>query len=88
MKPLLMNVLALIVAGVITWVLRGVAIDAENVIIHEATGKRRGINNMIYGFAEKAGPEVILGLGIAAILVIGFITYRRFSKPANVAVYQ
>jgi hypothetical protein len=86
-KPLLMNVLGALFAGVVTYGLRYIAIDAQNGIEYEATGRRSGIKNLISSAASALGPTGVAVLGIAVVAYIIYTAYKRYNNPASVINY-
>ncbi|MEM6343898.1 MAG: hypothetical protein AAF927_08460 [Bacteroidota bacterium] len=82
MQPLLLNILALVLIPVFTWVARGMAIDAQNGIEYQATGRRSGLKQLLASAVEFIGPTGVLILGLLGFAYMGYRTYQRYTKPA------
>ncbi len=87
-QPLLLNLLGIIVIGGLTWVFRGIAIDAQNGIEFEATGRRSGIKNLLASGAEMLGPTGVLLVGLAGVAYVAYLAYNRYNKPASNIIYN
>lgn len=87
-KPLLTNIGIILLVIFFTWLLREMAIDADNGEVYEATGRRSGMKNLIAKIAAMLGPIGVLGLGAAVVAFLGFKTYKRFNSPAAEITYS
>lgn len=87
-KPLALNALSVLLAVVVTVGLRFAAIDAQQGVEYNPTGRNRGMAKLIHELAGMLGPLWITVLGV---LVAGFLiyrTYKRYQEPAKVSVYR
>ncbi|MCB0649586.1 MAG: hypothetical protein KDC49_23115 [Saprospiraceae bacterium] len=81
-KPLLFNLVGIGLIIFLTWVFRGMALDALNGEHYEASGRRAGKKQLIATIVESLGPNGVLVVGVLALAIMIYITYRRFSNPA------
>ena len=81
-KPLLLNIIAILSVAALTWAFRDMAIDAQNGIHYEASGRNSGLKQLIANAVEAIGPLGVTLIGILGLIYIIFITYKRYNKPA------
>ncbi len=87
-KPLLLNLLGVIAIPLFTWVFRDMAIDAQNGIAYEASGRRSGLKSLLADFVEMIGPTGVLIIGLLGLGYMVYRTYNRFQNPAAEIIYQ
>lgn len=87
-KPLLLNLLGVIIIPSFTWVFRGMAIDAENGQHYVASGRRRGANQLLADVVEAIGSTGITIIGLLGLILMIYITYKRYNNPASVVKYS
>jgi len=87
-KPLLLNLLGVIIIPSFTWVFRGMAIDAENGQHYVASGRRSGANQLLANVVEAIGSTGITIIGLLGLILMIYITYKRYNNPASVVKYS
>ena len=87
-KPLLLNLIALVAVPIFTYVFRGMAIEAQNGEQYIATGTRRGSKQLIAELVEFIGPTGVLIIGVLAMIYFSFITYKRYNNPASEVTFK
>jgi hypothetical protein len=82
-KPLLLNLLLVVLGLATTFYFRGIAVNAALGGHEVATGRKRGIAQMMYNAVEWLGPlwTTLIGLGISGYLA--YNAYQRFQTPLN-----
>ena len=86
--PLLLNLVAVRFIPLFTWVMRGLAVDAQNGGHYVATGRRSGITQLFTNAAEYIGPMWVTILGVLGFLYAVYLTYKRYKNPASVIKYS
>lgn len=87
-KPLLLNLIALVAVPIFTYVFRGMAIEAQNGEQYIATGTRRGSKQLIAELVEFIGPTGVVIIGVLAMIYFSFITYKRYNNPASEVTFK
>lgn len=87
-KPLFLNILGTLAVVAGTYIFRGMAIDAQNGIEYEATGRRRGLKKLFATAVEAIGPTGIIVIGALGLLYMIYRTYSRYNKPASDIKYS
>ena len=88
-KPLLLNLLGVVAMPLFTWVLYDIAVDAQNGGHFEvSSGRRRGANQLLVNVVEAIGPTGILIIGAIALLIMLYVTYRRYNNPASEVLFK
>lgn len=86
-KPLIFNIIKLIIVISLSYIARVVAIDAENGVHHRVTGRKSGYINILIDIIELIGSAGITIIGVLAILFIIFLLIKRFKKPGKEIIY-
>ncbi len=88
-KPLLLNLLGVVAMPLFTWVFYDIAVDAQQGGHYEvSSGRRRGTNQLLVNVVEAIGPTGILMIGTIALLIMLYVTYRRYNNPASEVLYK
>lgn len=87
-KPLMYNLLGVVVIPVFTWVFRGMAINAQNGEHYVASGRRSGLKQLFANVIEALGPTGVTIIGLLGLLYMLYITYKRFNNPASETTYK
>lgn len=87
-KPLLLNLLAIIIIPFFTWILRGMAVDAQNGEHYVASGSKRGLKQLFASAVEAIGPIGVMIIGILALMYMIYVTYKRYNNPASEIKYS
>lgn len=87
-KPLLLNLLGVVIIPILTWVLREMAIDAQNGEHYVATGRRSGLKQLVANAVEALGPTGVTIIGILGVLYMLYVTYKRYNNPASEIMYK
>jgi hypothetical protein len=87
-KPLLLNLLGVVVISIFTWIFRGMAIDAQNGEHYVASGRRSGLKQLLANVVEALGPTGVTIIGILGLSYMLYITYKRYNNPASVITYR
>ena len=88
-KPLLLNLLGVVAMPLFTWVFYDIAVDAQQGGHYEvSSGRRRGANQLLVNVVEAIGPTGILIIGAIALLIMLYVTYRRYNNPASEVLYK
>lgn len=82
-KPLMISSISCALVLGVTFLLRGVAIDMQNGVVIEASGRRSGRKQLILDAVEALGPMWVTIIGIALALVITYSGYCRYMNPAK-----
>ncbi|HEX7899895.1 MAG TPA: hypothetical protein VF950_19150 [Planctomycetota bacterium] len=70
-------IIGLIAAPLLTWATYSTAIDIQNGVQHEYTGRRAGTKKLFAFFAESLGPTGVLVVGGA--ICLGMIAWLVFT---------
>ena len=81
-QPLLLNILGGIITAVVTWVARGLALDAEQGEHYVATGRRSGIAQLFVNAVEAIGPLGVTIIGTLVFLYFIYLANKRYKNPA------
>lgn len=88
-QPLLLNLLGVVLIPLGTWLMRGVAIDAQNGGHFETSGGRRsGLKQLFINLVESIGPTGVTIIGVIGFFYMAYITYKRYSNPASETVFN
>ena len=87
-QPLLLNLLGVVAIPVFTWVFRGMALEAEQGIHYEASGRRSGIKQLLANVVEALGPFWVTVIGVLATLYMVYVTYKRYQQPASKYIFK
>lgn len=87
-QPLLLNLLFVVLIPIFTWVARNLAIDAQNGIEYEATGRRSGLKQLFANAVEFIGPTGVVIIGVLGLAFMGYKTYQRYNNPASEVKYS
>lgn len=87
-KPLLLNLFWVVLIGGFTVIARGMAIDAQNGEHYIATGRRRGIAQLVTDTIESIGPLWVTIIGVVCLLYAMFNAYKRYNNPSQEIKYS
>ncbi|MBV6653574.1 MAG: hypothetical protein KI786_07460 [Mameliella sp.] len=87
-QPLLYNLLGVVLIPVFTWVMRDMAIDAQNGEHYVASGRKSGAKQLVANLVETIGPMGVTLIGIAGLAFMIYKTYNRYQNPAAEIQYQ
>lgn len=87
-KPLLFNLFWVIFIPILTWVCRGMALDAESGVHYEASGRRSGIKQLLANVVETLGPTWVTVIGVLATVYMIYVAYRRYTHPASQFIFK
>ena len=86
--PLLYNLGGIALTAFLTWAAYGIAVDAQNGVEYQASGRRSGIKALLGKLAEVLGPIGVIILGSVIGLVLAYLAYKRFSNPSAVVEFK
>lgn len=87
-KPLLINLFWVLLIAFFTWVARGMALDAQNGEHYVATGRKRGLAQLVGDTIEAIGPLGVTLIGVGAFLYMMYRSYDRYTNPAQEVKYN
>ena len=87
-KPLLFNLFWIVLVGGFTVIARGMAIDAQNGEHYVATGRKRGIAQLITDTIESIGPLWVTIIGVVCLLYTIYNAYKRYNNPSQEIKYS
>lgn len=87
-KYLLYNLFLVAITAVCTYVFRGMAIDAQHGEHYVATGRRRGLAQLLGNTVESIGPLWVTLIGLVILLYFCYKAYTRYSNPAREFKYN
>ncbi|MCT4615442.1 MAG: hypothetical protein N4A49_11270 [Marinifilaceae bacterium] len=82
-KPLLLNSTGFIIIPLATWTFWDTAMIAQNGGHYVASGRRSGLKQLLSNGAEALGPTGVIIIGILALLIMFYITRKRYKNPAS-----
>ena len=85
--PLLWNLLGIISMPVFIWAFRQMAIDAQNGEQYTASGRNRGLKNLLNDIVEFVGPAGVTIIGILILIHLIYKTYTRYNNPDSIIKY-
>jgi len=87
-KPLMYNLIGVLFAAFMTWVARGMAIEAQQGEHYVASGRRSGLKQLFANAVEGIGPTGVTVIGVLAFAYIIYRTYKRWNNPASDIKYS
>ena len=87
-KPLLINLLAIVTILFVAFVLRGMAIDAESGVAYVARGRNRGMKQLMNYAVENLGADGISIIAILGVLYMFYVIHKRYNNPASNVIYK
>ncbi len=87
-RPLILNLLGGALIIVFTIGFRWMAINAQHGEHYVATGRKRGIGQLLANTVEAIGPTWITIIGVLGLALMVYITYKRYNNPASEIKYS
>ena len=87
-KPLLLNVIGLVLIPMFTYFFREMALDAQNGEHYVAYGRRSGLKQLLGNAVEALGPTKVTVIGALGLVYMLYITYKRYNNPASELIFR
>jgi len=86
--PLFKNLAIMAFVSFITYVLFDAATTLQNGGTIEVSGRRSGVKRLFVMAADYLGPTGSIIVGVIAIIITTFLTFKRWSNPSNTVTYR
>ena len=89
-KYLFFNLLRVMAILISTWLIRGVAVSAQNGhhYVDSRHGRRARDRQILINVVETLGPTVVTIIGILVLMYRLYVTYKRYNNPALDITYR